>query len=966
MALTDPLALLRRTDKWYLGNGGMLLYAPPFPQHLHVPGFWDECHFGDIAVPRLLCVSIAMEVGAAAEQPSGVRGPRSAEPVGGTPHDADSGPRTADGSVTAPDAGRRTPDCPDPEPHGAAGAAGSRALLPLDPYFSYWHWQPDEIRARYYLVEREGRGYKQQAGLRIFLDETRRLGPDGTLHCSLRFDPMADCPPTRLHVVAWTARQRTQRDGQPGDTHADFFSDGHALTYKQGVSARAHKRGAKPLTLQVTMDSAQHPHSLQATPSHSATLVPQLWTTPLWDSLQRGLGDGGPLALSGAVNGVNVLGSVVYAGLHWRVDVAGRKFAGEGAAGAHPPGEREEAAGGRLPPLQGIDIRVNVRDPRDGSRPAPGQVAGASAAAGKAPTGAGAVAATYHSTLATPDPTQAWREFLSLVPHFECSDPLLTRYYWYRWYGLRLNALPPGGNYAHPAVAEGIAYFRGVITYSLMCHLHECKWLADPALAAGCLRNHLAHQTRSGHFAGHIYVHHVNDQGFYHTDVGTGVRALQAHHPDNTLREELRPGLTRLLDFYIRERDREGLDLYDLWDQYETGQEFTSRYFHADERADLFGWEHKLRLKGVDVTCYVFAVAELLRDWAVERGDVREAQRLTQLGELTRIAVRQFMWDPEQQFFFDYSAVKKQRSPYWAAVGFYPLLSGLATDEMALAAGRHLLPGFLGGTGKFDTPWPTPTVPPDDPQFSAGPYWKGERANCPWNGRVWPMVNGHIVEALGRLIDSKGRAPAPAQDGGGVNGPAPSEGTYRSHLAWYLRRWIELMHFEKLSGQPGAADGKGEKDRARPNCFEHYHPYDGTACEYRGIDDYMHSWVADGILKYVCGVRVEGPSAVRSPQSDSNPGADLGPPTSDLTSLTGTAGPNHSASRLVVDPLDFGLTDLLLRDCRIAGRRLDICWNRTRDGRHTPGDAEHGGWRVYLDGELAFRADQPQRWEYEL
>jgi hypothetical protein len=64
--------------------------------------------------------------------------------------------------------------------------------------------------------------------------------------------------------------------------------------------------------------------------------------------------------------------------------------------------------------------------------------------------------------------------------------------------------------------------------------------------------------------------------------------------------------------------------------------------------------------------------------------------------------------------------------------------------------------------------------------------------------------------------------------------------------------------------------------------------------------------------------------------------------------------------------LDFGLTDLLLRDCRIAGRRLDICWNRTRDGRHTPGDAEHGGWRVYLDGELAFRADQPQRWEYEL
>ena len=52
MALIDPLALLERPDKWYLGNAGMLLYAPPFPQHLDVPGFWDECHFGALAVPR--------------------------------------------------------------------------------------------------------------------------------------------------------------------------------------------------------------------------------------------------------------------------------------------------------------------------------------------------------------------------------------------------------------------------------------------------------------------------------------------------------------------------------------------------------------------------------------------------------------------------------------------------------------------------------------------------------------------------------------------------------------------------------------------------------------------------------------------------------------------------------------------------------------------------------------------------
>jgi hypothetical protein len=943
MSLIDPLQLLKRTDKWYLGNGGMLIYAPPFPQHLHVPGFWDECHFGDLAVPRLLCVSVAMEI----------------SPTEGRA----TGPARGVGPVDGP-AGSPTPSVVA----AAESQHASRALLPLDPYFSYWHWQPDGITARYYLVEREGVGYKQQAGVRIFMEETRRIGPDGTLHCSVRFEPMPDCPPTKLHVVGWTARQHTGKDRLPGDTHADFFSDGQAITYKQAVSSRAHARGDKPLTLQVTMTSTPEPDSLEVTPSHGASLVPKLQYTPLWDSLRRGLNGAGEPGLRGEVNGVNLLGSVVYAGLHWRVDLAGRKFL---VSSAHDlDRDPAEGAGTAARPTEAsIDIRVNVRDPRDGSRPVPGQLVAGGDGLRASGTGREGVSArsssvssperaaategrppldsSYHQSLATPDPTQAWREFMSLVPHFECSDPMLTRYYWYRWYGLRLNALPSSCSYRQPAVAEGIAYFRGVISYSLMCHVREARWLSDSTLAAGCLLNQLQHQTRSGHFAAHIYAHHVNSKGFYHTDVGRAVRALEALHPDPSLREELRPGLTRLLDFYCRERDKEGLNLYDLHDQYETGQEFTSRYFHADEKADQYGWENKLRLKGVDVCCYVFHLAELLRDWALERGDVKESQRLSQLCELIRIAIRQFMWDPGQHFFFDYSAVRKQRSPYWSAVGFYPLLSSLATDEMAMAVGQHLLPDFHGGTGRFDSPWTTPTIPANDPYFSAAPYWRAERANCPWNGRVWPMVNSHIVDVLARLGGNASTLPA---DPAALKEELPTADAYRSQLVWYIRRWIELMHFEKLSGQSGASAGFGEKDLSRPNCFEHYSPEDGTACEYRGIDDYMHSWVADCILKHVCGVRITDSRATV-------PGRDPQVSASRDASATGS---------LVIDPLEFGLSDLLLLNCHVRGHRLDLCWNRARDGRHLTSDGEHGGWRVFLDGELVFRADRPQRWECAL
>ncbi|MBS1706473.1 MAG: hypothetical protein JST40_11400 [Armatimonadetes bacterium] len=54
--MLDPLALLQRSDKWFLAGGKGALYAPPFPQHLLSPGFWDECFFADIRLEHLFTV----------------------------------------------------------------------------------------------------------------------------------------------------------------------------------------------------------------------------------------------------------------------------------------------------------------------------------------------------------------------------------------------------------------------------------------------------------------------------------------------------------------------------------------------------------------------------------------------------------------------------------------------------------------------------------------------------------------------------------------------------------------------------------------------------------------------------------------------------------------------------------------------------------------------------------------------
>ena len=122
----------------------------------------------------------------------------------------------------------------------------------------------------------------------------------------------------------------------------------------------------------------------------------------------------------------------------------------------------------------------------------------------------------------------------------------------------------------------------------------------------------------------------------------------------------------------------------------------------------------------------------------------------------------------------------------------------------------------------------------------------------------------------------------------------------------------------------------GSKDLSRPNCFEHYHPFDGTACEYRGIDDYMHSWVVDPLLKYAAGVRLT------------------------------PAGPGLDRACLTVDPFPFGLSHLLLLNCHVHGHKLDVCFNRDRQGKDSP------GFRIYLDGKLAYRAGEITSWEVEL
>ncbi len=467
----------------------------------------------------------------------------------------------------------------------------------------------------------------------------------------------------------------------------------------------------------------------------------------------------------------------------------------------------------------------------------------------------------------TPTTPPTWPSFFNSFPSFTSTDPHLDRYFDYRIHGLGLNRIEgPWGNIRHPCIAEGPEYFHVPITYSAQCHMMEMRWRAGGQEAWGSLLNFLDNQKDDGSLHGRLYPNHLERTDFYHANWGDALLAVHAMHPDNAALARCYEGLSRYAQWLNRSRDPEGSGMFTVVNHFETGQEYMSRYMAVDPEADVRGWQPRLRLKGIDVTVYAH---QLFRALAVVS---RELERTWDEAEWQALAARSgnaindHMWSPEARLFTDVDgrtlartegrgrnagitgadgeamgdgARSFTRTNVKAAVGFYPMLTNLVDDARLDAMMDH-----LEDPRTFGTPFPIPSSSVDDPRFSAEGIWRGKRRNCPWNGRVWPMTTSHVIEGLLRCRRrGSERAGALAAD--------------------MLVRFVRMMFTD---GNPG-----------RPNCFEHYNPYTGRACHFRGIDDYQHSWVLDLLARGIAGLHIDEEGVEVWPLPHELPRVTLGP-----------------------------------------------------------------------------------------
>lgn len=613
-------------------------------------------------------------------------------------------------------------------------------------------WTPDQVRQTYEVVD----------GLALTEDKTY-LEDVLVSRLTVR---STDGRPARLHGVVWTLQRRGDEE-QAGSTQDEGIRDRHIefVFLRPGM----FEAGPQPVGVAIGADRAPRSFSLNAT--EGSVELPRWELTPFYETL--------------TVDGL-----------------AGDLKPGGGAWGRRP--EHRIYAG--------LEFPLEV--------PAGGELT-FTAGAAVAPD-AGEAASTLSRVMGA-DPMAAsaedWADYWASVPSFTCDDPYLERGYWYRWFGLRLNTVRAGTRYnlPHPCVFEGInhGWFRHAISYSTQAVMRDLRWLREPEIAQGCLLNFVANQLPNGSFPGGISTTPISRyHGFYHANWGTAVRKLHQVHPDRSFLERVYRPLVRYARYFQGERDPEGWQLYDVLDQWETGQEYMARYLLVDGSADQGG---PIRLKGVDATCYLYELYQALAWMAdlLEHSD--EAAQWARHAEATAMAVRERLWDSELNFFTDLDPDSGNRCQSLAAIGFYPFMSDLAKPEHLAAIREHLF-----DPAEFWTEYPVPSTGLVDPHSSAQGEWKGLRTNCPWNGRSWLMTNSHVCEALAHAAQTL-------------------DPTLRGRAAELIQRCVHEMF----------VDG----DLNRPSSYEYYNPINGKAPFFRGTDDYMHSWVIDLIIQYAAGLQ---------------------------------------------------------------------------------------------------------------
>ncbi len=151
------------------------------------------------------------------------------------------------------------------------------------------------------------------------------------------------------------------------------------------------------------------------------------------------------------------------------------------------------------------------------------------------------------------------------------------------------------------------------------------------------------------------------------------------------------------------------------------------------------------RVKAMDLMAMMVMEMKSLAQMATELGKPAEAQQWNQRADQMAALIRNRMWDPQSQFFYNLARdtgtfISKDgvdvRRP--EIIGFLPMWADFATKEEAEALQHHLL-----DPASFWRTFGVPTLSAKDPYYD--PYIT---KCCQWNGGVWLLWDYMVFRGL--------------------------------------------------------------------------------------------------------------------------------------------------------------------------------------------------------------------------
>jgi hypothetical protein len=409
-----------------------------------------------------------------------------------------------------------------------------------------------------------------------------------------------------------------------------------------------------------------------------------------------------------------------------------------------------------------------------------------------------------------------WENFFSSVPSFRCSDSLIERYFYYRWYTIRMNMIDTRGKFqsANPCLFEGIhsPEVRHQRSYSAPAQMIEARWLHYPEPAQGCLLNFLNQQLKNGSIPGVLNPEKNKKPGtFCHANWGYAIREFYRVQPNFDLLQQIYHPLSEYAGFIKKYCDPENLHLASVYKLSEIGRDFEYRFPNMQMKNEFTSF------KAIDISVYYYELQRTLAWIADLMSYEDDATQWKQQSQLTKQAILTTMWDEPVKLFKDYDHHLKKKSVIKNAVDFFPFLTDIALKNHLPSITEHLL-----DPNEFLTDYPIPSISIDESEFNSTGEWQDQRMMRPTNGRSWPIITSPVVEALAQAatrFDQKLKVDA----------------------AGLLKSYLQTFY----------TDG----DLKRPNSYEYYNPLTGKPPVFEGSDDSITSWIVDLIIQYIAGLQ---------------------------------------------------------------------------------------------------------------